>query len=281
MITFSQAIRAILIPLVVSTLLALLGRWQRWRWMMPAAVGVAFLTGYGLLAVPRFPPIDGTDWLFWLAIPATLLAILDSILLPQWGWTFGTVAGVVALVIIYQVVPGATSPAICFGTAVAVATVGAGLCLAVRTVEPRIGSWAVISGLCVALGGASIVVLASDSASVGIRGLAGAAALAPLALLTAKAAHSARSISIIAIAVLAGVLVGGHFYAGVTWAQLVVLMLSPALLLAGFAVPGKRRRLAGLIAAVAVIAAVLPILVPAVIAAKHAAENNANDAYGY
>jgi hypothetical protein len=281
MITLSQAVHAILIPFVLSAILAALGRWRRWRWMMPAAVGTAFLVGYGLLEVPRLPPTDGTDWLFWLAIPATGLAIVDSIFLPEWGWAFGAAAGIVAGVIIYQVVPNAASPAVCWGTAIGVAAVGAGVCLAARAVEPRIGTWAVATGLCAAVGGASVVVLASDSASIGIRGLACAAALAPLVPLTVRGNHGARSVSIIAITVLAGILTGGHFYAGVTWTQFAVLMFSPALLLAGFAVPGKRRRLAGLVAAIAVIAAVVPVVVPAVIAAKHAAESNANDGYGY
>jgi len=279
MITATQAICALVIPFIISMLLTVLGRWRRWRWMMPAAVGTAFLVGYGLLEVPRLKPIDGTDWLFWLAIPASLLAILDAIIQPKWGWAFGSAAGAVAWMIIYQVVPNAASISICWATAIAVAAAGAGLCLAAGTIESRIGSWAVTAGLCAAVGAASVVVLASDSASVGIRGLAAAAALAPGALFVLK--DGARSVSIIAITALAGVLVGGHFYAGVTWTQFAVLMLSPILLLAGAVVPVKRPRLAGVVAVIAVIAAVAPVMIPAVVAAKHAAESNASDPYPY
>jgi len=281
MITLSQAIHAILIPLLVSALLAALARWRRWRWMIPAAVGTAYLLGYALLEFPRLPPVDGTDWLFWLAIPATGLAIADSVFRPKWGWLFGASAGVVAGVIIYQVVPNAASPAVCWATAIGAGAVGAGLCLAARAVEPRIGTWAVMAGLCAAVGGASVVVFASDSASIGVRGLAATAALAPLVLLAVKGSGGAGSVAIVAATVLAGVLAGGHFYAGVTWTQFAVLMLSPAMLFVGFAVPGKRRRLAGMVAVIAVIVAIMPVLVPALIAAKHAAESNANDAYGY
>jgi len=281
MITSSQAVHAILIPFVLSAILAVVGRWLRWRWMMPLAVGTAFLVGYGLLETPQLPPTDGPDWLFWLAIPAAALGILDAIFLPTWGWVFGAAAGIAAGVIIRPIVPNAASPAVCWATALGVAAAGAGCCLIARTVEPRIGTWAVTAGLCAAVGGAAVVVLASDSASIGIRGLAGAAALAPLVMAMLKANFGGRSVSIIAITVLAGILAGGHFYAGVTWTQFAVLLLSPALLLAGFVVPGQRRRLAGIVAAAAVIAAVMPVLVPAVIAAKHAAESNANDPYGY
>jgi hypothetical protein len=250
--------------------------------MVPLAVGTAFLLGYALLAVPRFTPTDGPDWLFWMAIPAAGLAVVDSILLPKWGWLFGAVAGVVSLAIIHPIVPVAVSPVVCWGTAIAVAAVGAGLCLTARIAEPRVGTWAVMAGLCAAVGGASVVVLASDSASVGIRGLSAAAALAPLVLLTIKSNHGGRSVSIIAVTVLAGILTGGHFYAGVSWTQFAVLMFSPALLLAGLAVPGKHRRLAGLAAVLAVIVAIAPVVIPAVIAAKHAAESNdAYGAYGY
>ncbi len=245
MITSSQAVHAILIPFVISAFLAALGRWRSWRWMMPTAVGAAFLTGYGLLEVPRFPPIDGTDWLFWLAIPATLLAIVDSILLPNWGWAFGAAAArrlrwssSIRSSPARHLPPSAVARQSQWPSSAPDCAWRSGRSRRGSAVGPSSPDFVLRRG-------ASIVVLASDSASVGIRGLAGAAALAPLVLLTARPVHSARSISMIAVAVLAGILAGGHFYAGVTFAQFAVLLLSPALLLAGFAVPGKRRRLAG------------------------------------
>jgi hypothetical protein len=278
MITLNQAVRAILAPLVLALILAAVGRWRRWRWMMPAAAGTAFVTGYGLLGVPRLGPIDGTDWLFWLTIPVTGLAILDSVFVPRWGWAFGAVAGVVAWMIIHPVVPDTVSPGVCWATAIGTAVAGAGLCLAAGAMGSRLRPWAVLAGPCAAVGAAAVVVLASDSASIGIRGLAAAASLGPLIPLIAGG--SVRGVTILALAVLAGILVGGHFYAGVSWTQFAILMLSPLLLFTGAMVPVKRPRLAGVVAVLAVLGVLAPIVIPAVVAAKHAAESNSSDPYG-
>src|SRR4051812_20720167 len=78
MVTPSELLRVLLAPIFVSALLAGIGRWRRWAWAMPIAVGAGFVAGYALIGVPKLPPVDGTDWLFWLTAPVTACAALDA-----------------------------------------------------------------------------------------------------------------------------------------------------------------------------------------------------------
>ena len=101
MLTVAELVRALLVPAVIAGLIAALGRWRGWNWMPPVAVGAGFLAGYAAFGVPTLPPRDGTDWLFWLAIPLTLLGVVDATVLRErrWGWAVGGVAaGLVPLV---------------------------------------------------------------------------------------------------------------------------------------------------------------------------------------
>src|SRR5688572_14811626 len=98
MVTAAELLRVVLAPVIVSAVIAGIGRWRNWPWAMPLAAGAGFLTGYGLIGVPRLPPRDGTDWLFWLAIPATLFGVVDALVGKRWGWALGAAAGAVAWV---------------------------------------------------------------------------------------------------------------------------------------------------------------------------------------
>src|SRR6476469_174573 len=100
MLTLHEILFAIVIPAVIAELFAGLGFWRRWAWAMPAAAGIGFLAGYFVHpTLPGFPPQDGTDWLFWAAIPLTVLAIVDALIGRRWSWIFGAAAGGVALLI--------------------------------------------------------------------------------------------------------------------------------------------------------------------------------------
>src|SRR5437764_8821667 len=106
MLTLHEILYAVVIPAVIAALIAGLGFWRRWAWTMPAAVGVGFLAGYFVLAgFPGLPPQDGTDWLFWAAIPLAALAIVDAVMVRSWSWIFGVAAGGVALLIARPLVP--------------------------------------------------------------------------------------------------------------------------------------------------------------------------------
>src|SRR6476469_284763 len=98
MLTLHEFLCAIIIPAVISALIAGLGFWRRWAWTMPAAAGIGFLAGYRVHPTwPDFPPQDGTDWLFWATMPLIALAIIDALIGRRWSWIFGAAAGGVAL----------------------------------------------------------------------------------------------------------------------------------------------------------------------------------------
>src|SRR5688500_245811 len=138
MITPAELVRVILWPVIVSALIAGVGRWRKWAWAMPLAAGAGFVTGYALLGVPRLPPRDGTDWLFWLAIPTTLLGVLDATVGGRWGWALGLAAGAVAIVVGLPLAPHAVSHGSLYGTAALLALGGVAVCLAAHAAERRV-----------------------------------------------------------------------------------------------------------------------------------------------
>jgi hypothetical protein len=269
--------------MVVAALIAAIARWRRWAWGMPVAAWAGFLAGYALIVVPKLPPRDGTDWLFWLAIPATLLGVVDATVGRRWGWVLGLAAGVVALAIVLPL-PAETVPrGSLYAAAALLALAGAGVCLAIQFAEPRVGPAAVVASLCVTLGGAAVVVLSSNLRVVGIYGIAAAAALAPAAAIVgSKLVGAGRAAGVVAVLILAGLLAGGRYYPdpGVSWTNLAVLMVAPVLVLVGVFVPaGRRAWVRGVVAVVAVIIAVGAVTVPAALSAKHAAEKPSDDPY--
>jgi hypothetical protein len=279
MLTVDEALRVVLGPLLVAAAVAGVGWRREWRWAMPAAAGAGFLLGYALVGVPRFPPLDGTDWLFWLAFPVTALGVIDALTGWRWGWLMGAAAGLVALVIVTPLRPHAVSTGAMLGTALAMGAGGAGLCYVARVVEQRVGPRTLVTGLCIVVGSAAVVVFSSNFRSGGLYGLAAAAALAPVAVFAAG--PRAAAVATVAVPVLAGLLAGGHFYPepGVTWTHLIILMVAPSLLLAGALVPEKWRRLRPVAALVAVTVVVATVAVPTALAAKKASEADADDPY--
>jgi hypothetical protein len=291
MITFHVLLRIVLAPVIVSAAVAGLGRWRRWAWAMPLAGGAGFLAGYAmifahlssdaLVGVPRLPPRDGTDWLFWLAIPAIALGVLDALVGKRWGWALGAAAGVMAWVVMAPLVPHAVSTTELAIAAAAFAAAGAGLASCARRAEPRVTSAAVVAVWCVTLGAAGIVVLSSNLQIVGFYGIAASAALGPVAAFAGKMPRVGRSVAVTSVLILAGLLVGGRYYPapGVTWVNLVVLTAAPALLLLGAAIPGKRDWARGVAAVTAVALAVAAVTAPTALAAKKAAEATEDDPY--
>jgi hypothetical protein len=280
MITPGELLRVLLAPVIVSVIIAAIGWWRRWAWAMPVAAGAGFLAGYALLGVPRLPPRDGTDWLFWVTIPVTLLGVVDATVGRRWGWALGLAAGAVAVVIGMPVTPQTVSHATLWSTAAVFAAGGVLGCLAARVAEPRAGAWAVVAALCIAAGGSAVVVMSSNLRIVGVYGIAAAAALGPVAVFAGRL-NAARSVAVVAVATVAGLLAGGRFYPdpGVTWVNLLVLLLAPALVLAGAFIPGKRAWMRGVVAVVLVAVAVAVVTGPTALSAKKAAEDAQTDPY--
>jgi hypothetical protein len=276
-LTLTDILHAIIIPAVVAAVIAALGRWRRWKWLSPAAAGTGFLTGYFLLVgVPSIPPQDGTDWLFWAAVGATLIGVIDALTSWKWGWIFGAAAGGVALLIAKPLVPAAVPFATLVLATVSFAAFGIAVCGAVQFAEPRVGSWACVGALCIVTGGAGVIVLSSNLRIVGIYGLAASAALGPIAVFFADRCGGARSVGIVATALLAGLLTGGHFYPdpGVSWTHVILLMALPMLLPLVAITPMRRSWIRGALAILIIGIITGAVAAPVALKAKKAAEED-------
>lgn len=275
MLTHQELFHAVVIPVVIAAVVAAIGAWRRWAFFMPLAVGVGFLVSYGLTGVPKLPPLDGSDWIFWLAIGMTLAAVADGAIGnsaggSRWGWLLGAAAaGVVAFVILKPLAD--VSAQVLWVTTVVFAMAGVALVLVARVAEVRLGSFWTLAGFCVAASGAGVVILSSDSRTIGVHGVAVSAALGPVFVLGARL-RAAQSVAILAAPLIGGLLLAGHFYAGVTCTNMSVLLGAPLLLLVGAFLPLKKRWVRGLIGLMAVTVAVAAVTGPTALAAKRAAE---------
>lgn len=285
--TVGELFRVLLWPLVVSGLIAAVGRWRMWAWAMPLALGVGFMTGVAALigqpayfGRPALPPADGTDWLFWLAIPLTVVGILDATRGGKWGWLMGLVAAGVAYVILRPLPTTAYPHAQAFVLVLGLGVAAAAAALAARITRPSIGSWAVGIALAITLGAAGVVVMSSGLRVVGLYGLAAAAATGPAAVLMPR---KGRGVTVVAMGLLAGLLTGGRFYPdpGVTMTSVFVLAAAPLLLIPAVFVPSKLLVVRAIVGVTLVAVAVAAVAVPTAVAAKKAAEEDPNAAYGY
>lgn len=270
MLTHDEILKALLVPAIVSALIGAVGCWRRWAWAMPLALGAGFVLGYWLMRAPAWNPSDGSERLYWLAMPVTLLAMLH-----RWtrGWTV-LLAGAVALVLMQPLYPRHATVSHLWGLSWALAGAGALHWFATRFAEARLGAGWIVAAWAVVLEGAGVLVMSSNFRAMGLTGMTAAAATAPLVMLIGRAG-GARAVVAVAFPLLVGVLINGRFYAdpGITWVQLGVLMGAPLVVAAGALVPVKRRWVRGVAALLAVMILVGAIVGPAALAAKKAAEN--------
>jgi hypothetical protein len=283
MITPSELARVLLAPLIVSSVIAAIGRWRNWAWAMPLAVGAGFLAGYALIGVPKLPPRDGTDWLFWLAVPVTAAATIDETPAARRRGLRNGIAPLVGVVtwVILQPLSASLDLPIRVGAAVGFAAAAYVVLLALSDVAPRLGPTTILAALCVTVGASAVVLLSTNTRILGIYGIAAAMALGPVAALVGPM-RSGRSVAIVTMSLLSGLLAGGHFYAdpGISWLQAGVLFLAPAVVVIGSKIPvGRHVWARGVVSLTLVALVVSAVMIPAAISAKHAAEQLSDDPY--
>lgn len=281
MITHSELLRVVLAPLVVSAVIAGIGRSRGWAWAMPLAAGAGFAAGYALIGVPRLPPIDGNDWLFWLIAPVTVFGIAASLAGSRWPWLLGAAGAVlVAVVIALPLLGGAVTVGAIITMSLTLAAAAAVLCFAGPAAEPRVGSWAVAAALCAVTGAAAVVVMSSGLRILGVYGVAAATALVPVAALIGRL--PSRGVVVTSVPLLAGLLVASWYYAypGVSLLHFAVLIAAQLLLVIGAVLPFEKRPwLRGAVAVALVAIAVGAVTIPTALTAKKQAESTQDDLY--
>jgi hypothetical protein len=272
-LNLEEILCGILLPACISGFIVAIGAWQRWAWSMPLAVGVGFIIAYAVMARPRWNTADGPDWLFWLAIPLTGIAVLAAASRPRFEWVRGALAGVVAVVLVKPLsasVPAETMWVVAGVTAVA----GVALVWVVGEAGRRLGATWALAALAVTLGGAGVVIFSSNFRTFGVYGLAAAAAVARVSMGVFRSPSASRGLALLVVPLLAGLMVAGRFYPepGVSWVNFGVLLGSPLLVVVGLVVPAKKWWLPGLVGVVAVGITVAAVAAPTALKAKRAAE---------
>ena len=84
MFLIRQLLPGILVALLVSGAVTIVGRlWKANSWADAIAVGLGYAVGHVVTAGwPPFPPIEATQWLPYLGIAVTILAVIDTLLRP-------------------------------------------------------------------------------------------------------------------------------------------------------------------------------------------------------
>jgi hypothetical protein len=240
MFVFQSLLFGLALPLIVAgvvlTVTMIVGRKrgapaEGARWGLALGVGAGVLVAYiGLAWPPPFLPIDVADRTPWLALAATIFALLA----PGAAWVrrggFVLLAALVFVVILGPVLPETS------GTRAGLAWLGLVGAIALvswahlEALGERIGGAALIWPLLVVAGGTSVVLLASGSVVLGQLGLALTAALAAPggASWGVALGRSARGIVPVVLTVLTALVLNGHVYAGVPTSSALLLAAAPA-----------------------------------------------------
>lgn len=287
MVTSAELLRVLLAPLIVSASIAALGYWRRWTWALPLAAGAGFVAGYALMGVPKLPPQDGTDWLFWLAMPLTLVGVLSTLIPARWRWPVGILVAAIAIVMLRPLMPDGVNAGQATMFAIGFGVVGMAIALTATAVESRVTPMATILALSLTLGATAVIVMSSNLRIVGIYGIAAAAAVGPVAIFAGPWRAGSRryrtpvsaSVAIVTAGLLTGLFTAGRFYPdpGVTWTNLLVVAFAPLLLLPAAYLPIENKFVRAAIGVALVVITLGIVTGPTALAAKHAAED---DPYG-
>lgn len=237
-------------------------------WAGPVAVAAAFIAGYwGLLGRPDLPPLDATDWLFYLAGALAVPGLADALLrlrLPA-RVVLITVAVAASFLVLgwplLRLEGEAAADARAQATIAAVlatASIVALDALAVRISAVR------LSGVLLAVAvPAAVVVVLSGSQRLGqIGGLLAAIAMGMVAANVALGrAAVGRGTVLVFGTLLGGLLLCAHLYAELTTANAMLLAAAPNMAWLGYLVPKRAGHAVNVIAQLLLVLSIAAIAV--------------------
>lgn len=280
MLVFKVAVLGVLLPLLVSAVVTVLAV-RPWR-MGPAdgrgrcgvelGVATGYLAGHiGVVGLPPLPPVETTQWLFYLVALSAIFAWAGSFQrTPAWlrrGLRLLLIAGLIWTTLRpiaeYYEWSAAESAAWGLGLGTAIAALWVGLeGLAERVVVLAAPVSLIVVGI-----GTSVVLALSASALLGQLAGVLVAAMTPCFILSWArfSSSSPRGAISVVVLILAGLWLNGAFYAELKWINALFLAVSPLGLGVGM-IPKARAMKPWMIATLCAFA-VLFVLAPAIVIA--------------
>ncbi|MBI3467177.1 MAG: hypothetical protein HY000_29545 [Planctomycetes bacterium] len=243
MLTARDIVFGVGLPAIIAGVVLVIA-WRPWRsqptqtggeWGGPLALGVGFAVAYlTLLGRPPFPPIDSTDWLFFLALLLTVCGVVDSLWsISGWRrWVLGLANPTLSVSLLLWPLARNTWSQI-EGVAW-IAALAATVWLWWIALDTHAGRDAAVSPLLqlVAVSGvASLVLMLSASLKLAQLGgaLTGAVGASFVLALVGKSRVSARGTIQVFVVLFLGLVISGHFFASLTALNAVLLGAAPLL----------------------------------------------------
>lgn len=231
------------VPLVITTAILTIG-WRATRrrlgaresrsWAGPLAVGAGFAGGYwSLFGWGEFPPLDVTEWLFFLTFPLVVLGSFDALLrFPLHGRLAASLAAALMAVFLLSWPVVATDDGFQRETALVIALgalVSVGCVTSLEALAVRVSGARLSAILLAAAIPASMTLALSGSQRLGQTAgvLAATQAGTLVASLILGRAAVGRATVLIFVILYSGLLLCGCVYAGLTATNALILFLAP------------------------------------------------------
>jgi hypothetical protein len=214
------------------------------RWGLPLGLGIGYALGHAGASewltsgeLPSIPPLNATDWLPWLALAAMVLGLLES-LWPSPAWARWEnrllLVGATLWLLIGPLYQSLWEPAQWKG-AVWVCGLGAGILVFWGLLEGLSGrrGRAMLLPLAVLAGGTAAALVLSRFLVLGECGMGLAAALGAAWLVSrwwVELSPAGGGVPVVGV-LLAGLILGGFFYAELPASSAILLALAPLALL--------------------------------------------------
>jgi Protein of unknown function (DUF2484) len=250
------------IPLAVAA--AIMFVFRR-AWAAAIAAGLAYTVGHWqLVGIPGFPPLDNFHWLFFTAVVATIVGVIESSAKMSW-WLVALLrllaVGGLADVLLSPL-PDALPVAGALVWAASITLIGAAVWAETSRASAKLTGATPAAVWLLVIGAATLAVGFTGSIKLLQLGGALVAGLIPVVIFAATRPNRpiARGICAISTLILVGLLTMGRFYSALPDYVALILLLSPLWILLASVLDHIRKR-SRAAAAVTLILTAVPLLI--------------------